>query len=230
MRSDRSARGWALGFAQDYFGWDSVAASVVTGTTGWRHMLALWEREGEGMYARPDYVLRQEWFHGACDTVVSRACPAFFDALSPSATLVDFGCGTAESYRRHWLDRGGRAILMDVETPNLDYVRAKYPQDTVAIRPVSQGLPTKIDALLCLDVLEHLRDPMPVLRELWEHLRPGGQALLWFDGTLPAAGHYPEAIAQLPAYDWWVQQQTIPHYRGMVDWLEKPRRWWQVLA
>ena len=229
MRSDRSARGWAFGFAQDYFGWDSHQASQVTGKDGWRHMLALWEQHGEAIYAMPEYVLRQEWFHGLGPTI-SRAYPSFFDALSPSARLLDFGCGTAEVTRRPWTDAGREAILMDVESPNLAYVRAKYPQQNVTVRTVREGLPARYDALVCLDVLEHIPSPMAVLREVWERLRPGGYALLWFDGSFPAGGHLQASIDELPAYDAWLTTETHILHQGWVDWVQKPRRWWQVLA
>lgn len=40
------------------------------------------------------------------------------------------------------------------------------------------GLPRDFDALLLMDVLEHLVDPWTTLKRLREHLRPEGQALI----------------------------------------------------
>ena len=79
-----------------------------------------------------------------------------------------------------------------------------------------------------LDVLEHVPRPMEVLEMLWDRLKPGGQALFWFDHSYPAAGHLKESIDCISEFDHWFYKATEIHERGMVDWVEKPRRWWQA--
>lgn len=189
-------------------------------------MLALWEQHGDAFYHLPDFVLRQEWFHSM--SYQTRSSPSFFASLPVDGTLLDWGCGTAENSRRGWIDHGGRTILMDVPGPNFDYCKAKYAPFHVEHRPVSEPLPRGYDALVCLDVLEHVTEPIKVLESLWDGLKPGGQALLWFDDSLPAAGHLPDSIALRGDYDRWLLKHATIRWQGGFDWVEKPRRWWAL--
>ncbi len=53
---------------------------------------------------------------------------------------------------------------------------------------LEQGLPPieqRFDAIICADVLEHLRDPLTLLRQLRGLLKPGGRLI----ASLPNSGH-----------------------------------------
>lgn len=189
-------------------------------------MYRLFAEHGEAVYHRPEVALRQEWFHEQPGG--ERDCAILYDLMPSTATLLDWGCGTAETERRQWIDPGRATILMDLEGPNFDYVRAKYQGMDVQVRALSEGLPARYDALLCLDVLEHIPHPMEAVLALWDRLAPGGYAAFWFEDTYPYPGHLKEAIAERPEYEAWLYAHTTIIRRNWLDIVQKPRRWWQV--
>jgi len=180
----------------------------------------LWKKEGNGLYTSPLNILRQEWFHG---NMVIRRCPAFFDRLKQSEVIFDYGCGTGEAYRLDWIEKGGKIIMADVEGPGLEYAKAKY-KDLPNVKVVKiTDIPKRYDALICIDVLEHINNPMDKLAELWKGLKPSGHALLWFDHSYPHPGHLKQSIDQIPQYDFWRKTKTKIIYDGMYDWVQKPQ-------
>lgn len=189
-------------------------------------MYRLFAEHGEAVYHLPEIAVRQEWFHERKGG--ERDCSLMYDLLASGSTLLDWGSGTAESERRQWIDQARPTILMDLEGPNLCYVRAKYARYPVTVRSIAQTLPRQYDALLCLDVLEHIPNPMTALNELWANLKPGGYAAFWFEETYPYPGHLQASIAQRPEYEAWLYSHTTIIRRNWLDIVQKPRRWWQV--
>ena len=117
---------------------------------------------------------------------------------APGALVLDLGCGTGallEPLRR----RGYRALGLDVRPEGLASVRARDP-DAWVVQAEADRLPLRdgsVDAVLALDVLEHV-DDSAVLAEVARVLRPGG--LL---------------VASVPAYPWlWsVRDEDAGHLR-----------------
>jgi SAM-dependent methyltransferase len=103
----------------------------------------------------------------------------------PGALVLDLGCGTGallEPLRR----RGYRPLGLDVRPEGLASVRARDP-DAWLVQAEADRLPLRdgsVDAVVALDVLEHVDDGR-VLAEVARVLRPGG--LL---------------VASVPAYRW----------------------------
>ena len=229
----RSHHKWALDYARSYFGWSEKRIKQIVGNAGWRFMHSLWDEDvaaGDpgNYYRRPEHVVRQEWFHGYS---LKRIPPghAFFLNAKAGNVLYDFGCGTAECERLDWIDRDMQTILTDLpETANWDYIQRKYYGYQVEFCPSGQAMTRRYDRLLCFDVLEHVKNPMCYIEAMWESLRPGGQAVLWFDSAYPRAGHLAESVAQIPLYDKWLNKNATIFWRGLFDWVEKPRRWWQI--
>lgn len=93
--------------------------------------------------------------------------------------VLEVGCGAGSTLARirelrpqAWL---AGAELMPLDSP-------LYAQlDHFERLDIEQGLPNvapgSVDLLLCLDVLEHLRDPLQVLTRLATLLRPGGRLI-----------------------------------------------------
>ena len=225
--SDRSSPGWATRFALDYFGLDDSALSRITGYLGREFLLDAWYRLGADIYHMPEYVLRQEWFHGLWKTG-HRAMPQeFFDAVG-HGTILDWGCGTAEAERVPWIDQGGETVLADLPGPNLKYTQEKYEGLNVQCFPARFDLIDRPDGIICIDVLEHVEKPMEMVKALWDTLKPGGFAVFWFDDGFPHPGHLKESIDQLPVFDQWLQRSAIIHSQKFFDFVEKPRRWWRL--
>ena len=228
---------FAIRCALDYFGLPDSAVDEIRGAKGRALLMRLWAERGEGLYQEPLYFLRQEWFHANCPLL---AVQRFCACVPKNALLLDFGCGTAEALREPWIDQGRRTLLYDLPGPLQGYLQCKYrgykgagsrlrahrveyldPHNPWSGRLDWGG----VDALMCLDVLEHVPEPLALVQRLWDCLTPGGQALILFDQSYPHPGHLKESIAQYPAYESW----KAPYSAGGAswagcDWLVKPKR------
>jgi SAM-dependent methyltransferase len=93
--------------------------------------------------------------------------------------LGDFGCGYHATFVRSVLDRVAHAVLVDVAlAPDL-----KEHQSVTAIEgPLPEALAVleddSLDVVLSVNVLEHLWDPLALLRELRRVAAPGGTCLV----------------------------------------------------
>jgi SAM-dependent methyltransferase len=94
-------------------------------------------------------------------------------------TVGDFGCGYEARFVRSVLDEVGHATLVDVAlAPDLKAdrrvtaIEGPLPH---ALRPVDED---SLDVVLCISVLEHLWDPVSMLRELRRVAAPGGLCLV----------------------------------------------------
>ncbi|HEX4404108.1 MAG TPA: class I SAM-dependent methyltransferase [Polyangia bacterium] len=93
--------------------------------------------------------------------------------------VADLGCGFHATFARTILDEAARVVLCDVsladelkEHPN---VTAHEGDLLSAVR----GLPTgDLDVALIVSVLEHVWEPLEVMREIRRLLRPGGVCLV----------------------------------------------------
>ena len=105
--------------------------------------------------------------------------------LAPDMLVLDVGCGNG----RHTLRaarRGARVIGLDRDEAALAEARslsqAAGATATVFVRhDVERGLPARavrFDAVLCLDLLEHIEARDQLLQEMRRVLRPGGVLLL----------------------------------------------------
>lgn len=116
----------------------------------------------------------------------------------PAGLLVDLGCsdGRLSSEFRHY----GHTVV-GVETLQISGVTENV--DRFIMADLDQGLPpefpTEIDIVVCADVLEHVRDPEELLRELATRLGRGGVVV----ASIPNFGHwYPRLRTILGLFDY----------------------------
>jgi SAM-dependent methyltransferase len=96
--------------------------------------------------------------------------------IGPLARVLEIGCGTGANLR----EGGERWIVgigVDLEMRALAYCRdlAVVQADALAMLPFADAT---FDAVVLLDVLEHLVDPGVLVREMGRVLRQGGSAVI----------------------------------------------------
>lgn len=108
--------------------------------------------------------------------------------LPPGARLLDVGCGTGGSAQV--LARYGEAIGLDRELRSF-----RIAMDRPYRHRVQSGAETLpfadacFDAVVALDVLEHLDDDLGAARELLRILKPGGAAVIFVPALSILWGH-----------------------------------------
>ena len=93
--------------------------------------------------------------------------------------LGDFGCGFQAAFARTVLGEVAEAVLVDValadDLKNVPRVRAIEGPLPSALAPLPDG---SLDVVLAVSVVEHVAEPLALLREIHRLLAPGGLALV----------------------------------------------------
>lgn len=143
-------------------------------------------------------------------------------SLPPSGNgrrVLDVGC--AGGYLGAILaDRGYR--VTGIDSPGA--ASAGCPESVELLeRDLDLGLPPlngRFDLVICADVLEHLRRPAELLRELHGVLAPGGRLIL----SLPNSGHayfrWNVLMGRFPAEDRGLFDRTHLHFYTWQGWLD----------
>ncbi len=104
-------------------------------------------------------------------------------ALIPAdAKVLDVGCATGELGRR-FAESGASARFFGIERDPAMAERAARWYETVAVADIEQddinlARDERFDIIVCADVLEHMAEPVPVLRHLSEYLAEEGTFLI----------------------------------------------------
>jgi methionine biosynthesis protein MetW len=116
--------------------------------------------------------------------------------VPPGADVLDVGCGSGRAATR--LLRSGCSVVgveydkervAAAEDAGIEVILTDLEQDD-ALEPLADR---QFDVVLCLDVLEHLRDPAPVLRRASELLKPTGVVII----SIPNMTHGAVRVAML---------------------------------
>jgi SAM-dependent methyltransferase len=147
-------------------------------------MIETWS-EGSAEAHMPEEVLvdlgglvrRHPWWEAR-----SRLTLALLDRLGvrPPARVLDAGCGWGTTLEA--LERAGyRAAGMDVSRRMLERLDCDRPDRRLFVADLTQPLPDGIeafDAVLALDVIEHIDDDRGAVSRLSELVRPGGLVIV----------------------------------------------------
>lgn len=169
----------------------------------------LWDRkprQGEADYrsffAETDYfVLRQMYYHrNSCFHWVGE----LLARVGARGDFCEYGCGVAPVTA--WLQPrfpGWHFTIVDLPAPALDFARWRFRNvsSVEALEPGFGGdlpLRGRYDVIACLEVLEHVINPLEVVRHLAEHLKPGGRLVLNFSDD-PGRENLVESAAQRAA-------------------------------
>lgn len=130
------------------------------------------------------------------------------DRLTPSARVLDLGCGRGGIVER--LGTTGRWVGVDPDRASLREHRAPaLPR----LQGVADGLPfagATFDIVACSWVLEHLADPRQAFAEVARVLRPGGTFLLLTPNARHPIPRLSRWLARLSA----LQARIVPRLYG----------------
>ncbi len=103
----------------------------------------------------------------------------------PNVRVLDYGCGVGD-YGLAFASQGYFITLCDIEGGNLDFARWRFEQRKLRFDVVPVTLEKlypelgQHDVILAGEVLEHVREPLQVLKNMHAALPKGG--LLWYSG------------------------------------------------
>lgn len=93
--------------------------------------------------------------------------------VSENCIIIDAGAGEAP-YKNYFSKAKYFATDSAMAEPNLDYSKLNFISD-ISILPIKTS---SVDAILCTQVLEHVKYPFRVVKELFRVLKPGGKLFL----------------------------------------------------
>jgi SAM-dependent methyltransferase len=129
-------------------------------------------------YPLHDNVEERHWWFVARRRIVAHVLSSLH--LPKSARLLEFGSGTGGNLPM--LAGFGPVVAVEPEPTARELARRKAPDCRHVASLDDLTSDDSFDAVLALDVLEHLADPAAVLRTLRPRLRPGGRVVV----TVPA--------------------------------------------
>jgi ubiquinone/menaquinone biosynthesis C-methylase UbiE len=139
--------------------------------------------EYERMYRLED----SYWWFVARHRLIEAMLRDCYGAPKPetsSLTFLDVGCGTGAMSRR--LARWGRVVSADFSPLALEFSRRRGLHHLVGADAMNLPFVSgQFDAIVVMDVLEHLPDDCRALSEFHRVLKPGGRVL----ATVPAYTH-----------------------------------------
>lgn len=141
-----------------------------------------------GLHGNPEW--DEKYFQRVCAPLIGRQ------------RVLDYGCGLGYSYQRQLVNAVGQYVGADVGELALNQARSKG-FSTLKINPDTGAVDSpdnQFDGAMCIEVFEHLFDPLQSARELHRVIKPGGVLV----ATVPNFGYHAWRLlallrAQVPA-------------------------------
>lgn len=105
--------------------------------------------------------------------------------LPPDATVLDVGCGDGFhlDLLRRYGPAGWRLVGVDTDERAVDAARRRGLDVQLSTIEDAAIAPGTVDMALCIQTIEHVADPVSVVRAIGCRLRPGGRLYLITDST-----------------------------------------------
>jgi ubiquinone/menaquinone biosynthesis C-methylase UbiE len=157
------------------------------------------------------------WFVGRHRLIEALMTRTYGDKPDPSRLILDAGCGTGAMSKR--LQKWGRVVSMDFSPLALQFSRRRGLNTLVGGDAMHLPFASEtFDAIVSMDVLEHIPDDALTLQEFYRVLKPGGRILL----TVPAYPHlWSEHDLALMHFRRYLRSQLGERFTGAGFQIEK---------
>lgn len=111
--------------------------------------------------------------------------------------ILDFGCGVG-SHGIYCLQKGATVDFLDVDGPLFNFAKhriSKRGYKSATFTDSSKLQKNAYDCVICLDVLEHVANPINEIKKITDSLKFGGVLLLEVSTMIkPTSGHFSQSI------------------------------------
>jgi 2-polyprenyl-6-hydroxyphenyl methylase/3-demethylubiquinone-9 3-methyltransferase len=136
------------------------------------------------VHSDSQYVYGTGYTSEKADTTYSYLWPpvdSYLSTLPAGARVLDAGCGNGH-FAKHLFDRQYNVCGVDLDESGIQHARKLCPGacfETASLYDdVNELFGSPFDAVVSLEVIEHLYDPRRFVKRVFEALRPGGLFVL----------------------------------------------------
>ena len=112
--------------------------------------------------------------------------------------VLDYGCGVG-SHGIYCLQKGAVVTFLDVDGPLYNFAKHRINKRKLTanyLYPTSKLEPKSYDAVICLDVLEHIVNPIAAITNIVNSLKNKGVLCLEVSLNIkPTSGHFTQSIS-----------------------------------
>jgi 2-polyprenyl-3-methyl-5-hydroxy-6-metoxy-1,4-benzoquinol methylase len=133
--------------------------------------------------------------------------------LDPAQRVLDVGCSTG--YLAERLQKRGKTVVgLDLDERSAELARRFCAEVHVGdVETMELPFePASFDAILCGDLIEHLRDPLALLERLRPLLRPGGRLVLSTPNIANWAMRLSLLFGRFRYTEWGILDKTHTHF------------------
>ena len=149
----------------------------------------------------PNYILELIEYHSTSDK--QRLTQTAIEIMKKNnvKSVVDYGCGIGQDSIMQ-AKAGLKATAVDLPGKTFDFVKWRFKKHkldvkTIDIVPGKLPLQENYDAIMCFEVIQHLKNPEKAIEHFYEHLNSSGILLL----TYRFKGNYALALKENEKYD-----------------------------